>query len=130
MANKQGHRRFGNIRRLSSGRYQIRYPGPDGRMRTGLETYERKSDGERALSLIEAQHGAQEWTDPVRGKVKLQDYAERWIAHRVGLRPRTVEMYRWLLSRHISPYLGGRAVAAITPETVREWRASLGRGRF
>lgn len=30
MANKVGHRRFGNIRQLSSGRYQVRYPGPDG----------------------------------------------------------------------------------------------------
>ncbi|MFD0656048.1 hypothetical protein [Thermocatellispora tengchongensis] len=55
MANKDGHRRFGNIRKRESGRYQIRYPGPDGRMRTGTETYERKSDAERALSLIEAQ---------------------------------------------------------------------------
>ncbi len=35
MANKYGHRRFGNVRRLPSGRYQIRYPGPDGRIRTG-----------------------------------------------------------------------------------------------
>ena len=42
MANKEGHRRFGSVRRLPSGRYQIRYPGPDGRMRTGPETYERK----------------------------------------------------------------------------------------
>ena len=42
MPNKDGHRRFGNVRKLPSGRYQIRYPGPDGRMRTGPETYERK----------------------------------------------------------------------------------------
>ena len=55
MANKEGHRRFGNVRRRESGRYQIRYPGPDGRMRTGPETYERKSDAERALVFAEAQ---------------------------------------------------------------------------
>jgi hypothetical protein len=54
MANKPRHRRFG-IRKRASGRYQIRYPGPDGRMRAGPEAYERKSDAERALSLIEAQ---------------------------------------------------------------------------
>ncbi len=39
MANREGHRRFGNVRKRESGRYQIRYPGPDGRMRTGLDTY-------------------------------------------------------------------------------------------
>ena len=55
MANKGGHRRFGNVRRRESGRYQISYLGPDGRMRTGTETYERKSDAEKALVLIEAQ---------------------------------------------------------------------------
>jgi hypothetical protein len=27
MANRDGHRRFGNVRKLPSGRYQIRYPG-------------------------------------------------------------------------------------------------------
>ena len=55
MANRDGHRRFGNVRMRESGRFQIRYPGPDGRMRTGPETYERKGDAERALVLIEAQ---------------------------------------------------------------------------
>ena len=29
MANKDGHRRFGNVRKLPSGRFQIRYPGPE-----------------------------------------------------------------------------------------------------
>jgi hypothetical protein len=38
MANREGHRRFGSVRKLPSGRYQIRYPGPDGRIRTGPET--------------------------------------------------------------------------------------------
>ena len=48
MANRERHRRFGNVRRRESGRYQIRYPGPDGRMRTGPETYARKADADRA----------------------------------------------------------------------------------
>ena len=109
MANKEGHRRFGSVRRLRSGRYQIRYPGPDGRIRTGPETYERKSDADKALVLIEAQMTAGEWTDPERGKVKLADYAATWITQRPSLRPRTVDLYRWLLDKHIAPYLGGGA---------------------
>lgn len=125
MANKDNHRRFGNIRKRESGRYQIRYPGPDGRMRSGTETYERKSDAERALSLIEAQIIKGEWTDPERGKVKLKDYAETWIAQRPGLRPRTVDLYRWLLKKHIAPYLGNVQVAKISTSSVRQWRADL-----
>src|SRR5262249_37016648 len=125
MANRLGHRRFGNVRRLPSGRYQIRYLGPDGRMRTGADTYERLSSARRALSLIEAQLVTGDWTDPVDGKVRLRAYAERWIAHHAGLRPRTRELYAWLLSAHIMPYLGAMPLANITPDTVREWRATL-----
>jgi hypothetical protein len=43
MANKDGHRRFGNVRKLPSGRYQARYPGPDGVMRSAPDTFTRKS---------------------------------------------------------------------------------------
>ncbi|TDE60409.1 site-specific integrase [Nonomuraea mesophila] len=125
MANKENHRRFGNIRKRESGRYQIRYPAPDGRMRTGTDTYERKSDAERALSLIEAQIIKGEWNDPERGKVKLRDYAETWIAQRPGLRPRTVDLYRWLLKKHITPHLGNVPIAKISTSAVRQWRADL-----
>lgn len=58
MANKGGHRRFGSMRKLPSGRYQIRYMGTDGQEHTGPETFGRKSDAERALVLIEAQISA------------------------------------------------------------------------
>ena len=125
MANKEGHRRFGNLRKLPSGRLQIRYPGPDGRIRTGPETYERKSDAERALVLIEAQIASSSWTDPERGKIKLSDYASVWIAERPGLRPRTMDLYRWLLRKHIMPYLGGVPVGKMSTRLVREWRAAL-----
>ena len=75
MANKDGHRRFGTVRKLPSGRYQIRYPGPDGRMWPGPSTFERKGDADKALVLIEAQMSSGSWTDPERGKVKLEEYA-------------------------------------------------------
>jgi integrase len=125
MANRDGHRRFGSIRKLPSGRYQIRYPGSDGRLRTGADTYENKTAADRALSLVEAQLTTGEWTDPQRGRVALQVYAEKWIAERPNLRARTVELYTWLLAKHIGPYLGRMQIGRITPEIVREWRAEL-----
>lgn len=125
MANKKGHRRFGNIRKLPSGRYQIRYPGPDGRMRTGQTTYATKTDADRALTLIEAQIISGDWTDPDRGKVRLGDYARRWIKERPGLRPKTIDLYTWLLERHIAPTLGGVAVGKLTTQMIRTWRSEL-----
>jgi hypothetical protein len=30
--------------------------------------------------------------------------APSWIIQRPGLRPKTVDLYRWLLAKHIAPY--------------------------
>jgi integrase len=125
MANREGHRRFGNIRRRESGRYQVRYPGPDGRLRSAPQTFARKSDAERYLTMVEAQMLRGEWTDPVRGTVLLADYAEAWIAQRPNLRPRTVDLYRWLLGRYVAPHLGGVPLGKLDTPMVREWRAKL-----
>jgi len=125
MANKPGKRRFGNIRKLPSGRFQIRYPGPDGETRAGETTYPTKRAAERALALIEAKLTTGDWNDPRRSKAKLGEYADRWIAERAHLRPRTVEIYRGLLRRHVAPHLGNVPLAKIDTALVREWRATL-----
>ena len=125
MANRDGRRRFGSIRKLPSGRFQIRYPGPDGRLRTGDSTYATERDADKALSLVEAKLVTGDWTDPQRSKVKLGDYAQKWITERTSLRPRTVEIYRGLLRRFIVPHLGNVPLGKIETAVVREWRATL-----
>src|SRR5205085_7169042 len=55
----------------------------------------------------------------------LSDYAERWITQRPRLRPRTVQLYRWLLGKHISPYIGGVPIGKLDTPMVREWRSVL-----
>ena len=118
-------RHFGNVRQRASGRWQVRYRGPDGRLRSASETFARKSDAVRYLALLEAQLTRGEWTDPARAKIRLRDYAERWVEERLGLRPRTVELYGWLLRRHITPWLGDVPLGNIDTPLVREWRAKL-----
>ncbi|MFG1963542.1 tyrosine-type recombinase/integrase [Nonomuraea sp. NPDC049028] len=125
MPNKPGKRRFGSIRQLPSGRFQIRYPGPDGQIRMGETTYARERDAEKALSLIEAKLVTGDWTDPQRAKVKLGDYADKWITERTNLRPRTVEIYKGLLKRCIRPHLGGVPIGKVDTAAIREWRVLL-----
>lgn len=125
MANKSGHRRFGNIRQLPSGRYQVRYRGLDGRLRSHAVTFARKADADRALILIEAEIAQDTWTDPDRAKIGLAHYAEVWIAQRPGLRPRTIEIYRGLLRRHVVPYLGNVPLGKVDTPMIRDWRAQL-----
>jgi integrase len=125
MANRDGHRRFGTIRKLPSGRYQVRYPGPDGLMRPAPQTFERKADADRYLTLIEAEIVRKDWIDPERSKIRLGDYARHWIEQRPNLRPRTVELYSLLLRRHIDPYLGKVEVGGLTTPMIRTWRSKL-----
>jgi integrase len=125
MANQDGHRRFGNIRKRENGRYQARYLGPDGRTRYAPQTFARKAEAEKYLSLIETQMARGEWIDPERGKIRLYDYAERWITERPNLRPRTVHLYRWTLGKHITPYLGDMPLNRLDTPMVREWRSRL-----
>ena len=75
--------------------------------------------------LIEAQIASGEWTDPERGKTKLGDYAATWIVQRPGLRVRTVDLYNWLLAKHITPYLGGVPIGKLSTPMIRKWRADL-----
>ncbi|GAA4143218.1 N-terminal phage integrase SAM-like domain-containing protein [Actinomadura keratinilytica] len=125
MARKRGRRRFGNIRKLPSGRFQIRYPGPDGIIRPGSRTFATEREADQQLALIEAKLISGEWTDPKRAKVDLKGYAAKWITERPNLRPRTVEIHSGLLRRHIAPYLGNVELGKIDTASVREWRAAL-----
>ena len=129
MANKVGHRRFGTVRRRASGRYQARYRGRDGLMRSAPRTFESKGAAIRWLTLAEGQMIRGEWTDPGTDEVSLIDYVELWIAER-PLQPRTRDLYRSLLANHIDGFLSEHTVASVSPAVVRAWRRELlDRGR-
>ena len=124
MANKKGHRRFGNVRKLQSGRWQARYRGSDGLLRCAPETFGSKRDAEQWLTVVESDLLRGEWSDPLAGRVPLGEYGQRWIEeHRLGQRTR--EEYDSLWRRHIGPYVGRIELAEISTDTIRSWRATL-----
>lgn len=122
---KAGKRRFGRVRQLPSGRWQARYPGPDGIDRPAPETFATKTDAEVWLTRKEAEILDDEWIDPDAGKVNLGEYGRDWIDERPNLRPRTVELYRYLLRAHIAPTLGDKSLSDIKDAHVRRWRKKL-----
>ncbi len=95
-------RRFGRVRKLPSGRWQARYLDPDGIDRPAPETFESKTAADVWLSLQEAEIVNGDWLNPDDGLVLLADNAATWITERPGLRPKTVELYRYLLRKHLS----------------------------
>lgn len=125
MGNESGRRRrFGNVRQLRSGRYQVRYTGPDGLIHLAPRTFETKTDALVWLDVKAGEIAKGEWFDPDAGRVPLGEYAEQWIAER-PLSRRTVEKYERLLRLHIEPELGSVELVDLSPARVRAWRAGL-----
>ena len=121
MADTKRARQFGNIRRLSSGRYQARYRGPDGKLRPAPSTFQRKTDAARWLSLKETEISTGEWIAPELGAQVFREYAAHWMRDRV-LKARTAELYDGLLTNHLFPAFGDLGLADIDEVTVRRWR--------
>jgi integrase len=120
-----GKRRFGRVRRLSSGRWQARYLGPDGIDRPAPDTFPTKTDADVWLTMKEAEIRQGDWIDPDAGRVLVGDYGSSWIEERPRLRPKTVLIYRSLLRLHIAPYFAEVTVAEVTLARVRKWRTRL-----
>lgn len=120
-----GKRRFGRVRQLPSGRWQARYPGPDGTDRPAKETFPDKTSADKWLTLKEAEIIKGEWINPDDGKVTLSEYARTWIDERPGLRPKTIELYDYLLRKHLTPVVGPMAIGDIQPGHIRRWRKTL-----
>jgi Phage integrase, N-terminal SAM-like domain len=115
-----GKRRFGRVRRLSSGRFQARYLSPDGQDRPAPDTFDSKTAAELWLARKEIEIRDGDWIDPDLGKMAFREYADRWVEDRM-LKPRTEELYRGLLKNHLLPVFGNRAVSEIREPEVRRW---------
>lgn len=122
MANDKGRRRrFGAIRKLPSGRYQARYPGPDGIMRPAPRTFATMGDADDWLSEKRTEIRKGEWRDPDAGAVNFKAYADKWVEER-ELSVLTQDLYRRLLDRSILPTFGDDDLDEITAPRVRSWR--------
>jgi integrase len=118
-------RQFGRIRQLPSKRWQARYTGPDGLVRSAPTTFPTRADASAWLAAMETAIARGTWLDPDAGRVPLGDYVAKWIAERPGLAPRTVGKHEDLLRLHIRPVLGSVDLVDVTPARVRAWRAGL-----
>lgn len=116
-------RAFGNIRSLSSGRFQVRYRSPDGRMRPAPTTFATKKAAQRWLTLKEAEIAQGDWFDPEAGALPFGEYAAEWIEHR-DLTRKTRRTYEDLLRLHLEPTFGNVLLSEIKEADIRRWRSS------
>lgn len=132
MVGKAGHRGWGKIRQLPSGRWQASYVGPDLVRHNAAATFTAKMDAEGWLVNERRSIERDEWIAPAlrvaekKAKaVTLGEYMTGWIEQR-NIKPRTRSMYKDLQRLHIEKPLGRLPLKNVTPEAIRAWYASLG----
>jgi integrase len=125
---KNGRQQYGTVRKLPSGRWQARLWLGDGRRIPADRTFATKTDANLWVASQRTKAAAGRPDDPERARVSLADYARSWLAQQGHLAPRTVEIYRNQLERHILPEvddsivsLGDLSLNELTPEVIRSW---------
>ena len=120
-----GRRRFGSVRKLPSGRYQVRYRDLSGRQHTAPLTFATKRDAERWLSVTEADLLRDEWIDPRLARITYGEWAADYLAHSAYKRATTRVRDRSAINRHLIPALGHLPLGGITPLDVRRLLGEL-----
>jgi integrase len=114
-----GRRQFGSVRRLPSGRWQVRYYNGLDERTTAPETFATKADAQKWLAVAQADMLRGTFIDPRAGRMSFAEWAERWLTSKPGKRATSLARDRVALGTHLIPALGPLAVNAITPMHVR-----------
>jgi integrase len=112
-------RSFGTIRRLGSGRYQVRYRNSAGRMVPGPGTFATKAEAQRWLATAEADQLRGTFVDQRGLRLTFDEWVEEWLAAKPGQRAATLARDRAAIGTHFSPAIGHLTVPAVTPTHVR-----------
>jgi integrase len=125
-------RGIGSVRKLNSGRYQVRYTDPFGERRTG-GTFGTKALAEQELSRISRAVESGTWTPQAQStgssssanKVTLRDVGEQFRSSRVNRRGQslsesTLGEYERYLTSTLSPFID-KPIRGITAAQVESW---------
>lgn len=144
---------WGSLRKLPSGRWQVRYPGLDGRTHTARTeddqalTFQTKTDARAWLARVQVSIAEGGWEAPAAAaerrrleeaaeaarNIGFRDYAERWIDMVKSTPSRsgnmrsagTVRTYRGKITGYLVPELHDTPVREIDVVRIRELAAKL-----
>lgn len=134
------------VRKLPSGRYQVRYTGPDGKRYSGgifTDPKDAEKSLRRTLVRTETEVDKGSWKPPRKTSdpgpnpktLTIRGLSEEWIRSRVDrqgrpLAPKTVELYRRLVDHPLREF-ADQPIRQIHSETILAWwnRAEFGNAR-
>ena len=128
-------RGLGSIRKLPSGRYQVRFTDPQGLRRTARTTFQTKAAAEFQLTTIRAEIESGTWhidQTPQAGDLDpktltLRELAAHWRSQQVSskglpLSPNTLNEYQRLIERVLAGF-ADQPIRQITRQHIEQWRA-------
>ena len=99
-------RKFGNVRRLPSGKWQASYLGPDGERHAAEVTFPSEVDAERYLAMTARQIRSGEWTDLRQlGRRTLRECCEAYLDENPRVGRRWAETCRRNMRLHLGDLL-------------------------
>lgn len=129
MANTRIRRGVGSIRRLKSGKYQVRYTDPNGK-RSSLGTYFLKDQAEKVLKQLERDIDSGFWQDPeqltaLNSSSSLREVAQYYREISRGtqgrpLAPNTIHEYERYIEI-ILKHLADKPIGKITEHDIEKW---------
>jgi integrase len=112
----------GHVRKLSTGKYQARYRGPNGREHA--RNFDRKLDASAWLLEETRKVGRGSYTPPRAGEITLRDWSETYLA-KLQVKPKTQASYESLIRSRILPALGDHRLSKIRPGDVDDWVSGM-----
>jgi integrase len=118
-------RRFGQVRKLPSGRWQASAPLQGGGHINAPATFKTKTAADQWLGQFETDRNRGKWVDHRLGRGTVEDWAQRWFSSTSHLKPKTRAGYESLIGSRIVPALGTVPLGELRPITVQEWVAGM-----
>lgn len=121
-------RRFGSLRRTSSGKFQARYIDPNGQRQNAPQLFRTEAEAERWLLQVEDKIKRGLWL-PDNGAARrtLRECCEAYLSENPNVGERWAETCRRNMRLHMADLLD-LPIVAITPPVVRAWHAKALRG--
>ena len=112
-----------NIAKRPNGQWRARYRDAHGKEHA--RHFLRKVDAQSWLDSVTTAVQTGLYVDPSKGKITVDDWAERWLAGQAHLKRSTHERYAGILREHVRPQWSGAQLVDITHADVQAWVVRL-----
>ena len=112
-----------SIQKRPDGRWRARYRDPTGSEHA--KHFDRKVDGQRWLDEVSSAIFTGVYVDPVKSRITIGEWSDRWLAAQLQLKPSTRSRYAGILRRQVLPKWEQVALSDVTHADVSAWVAAL-----